>query len=56
MRVRVRGPAIEVYLDRAEIPVLSIVNPSPHRSGGVGYFVHGTSVGDFRDLVIRPPG
>jgi len=56
VRVRVRGPAVEVYLDRAEIPVLSIVNPSSHRSGGVGYFVHGTSVGDFRDLVIRPPG
>ena len=56
VRVRVRGPAIDVYLDRAETPVLSIVNPSSHRSGGVGYFVHGTSVGDFRDLVIRPPG
>ena len=56
VRVRVRGPAIEVYLDWAEVPVLSIVNPSSHRSGGVGYFVHGTSVGDFRDLVIRPPG
>jgi hypothetical protein len=56
VRVRVRGAAVDVYLDRAEIPVLSIVNPSSHRSGGVGYFVHGTSVGDFRDLVIRPPG
>ncbi len=56
VRVQVRGPAIEVYLGRAEVPVLSIVNPSSHRSGGVGYFVHGTSVGDFRDLVIRPPG
>ncbi len=55
VRVRVRGPAIDVFLDRAEIPVLSVVNPSPHRSGGVGYFVHGTSVGDFRNLVIRPP-
>ena len=56
VRVRVRGPAIDVYLDRAETPVLSVVNPSPHRSGGVGYFVHGTSVGDFRDLVVRPAG
>jgi hypothetical protein len=56
VRVRVRGAAVDVYLDRAEIPVLSIVNPSSHRAGGVGYFVHGTSVGDFRNLVIRPPG
>jgi hypothetical protein len=55
VRVRVRGAAVDVYLDGAETPVLSIVNPASHRSGGVGYFVHGTSVGDFRDLVIRPP-
>jgi hypothetical protein len=55
VRVRVRGPAVDVYLNGAETPVLSIVNPASHRSGGVGYFVHGTSVGDFRDLVIRPP-
>lgn len=54
VRVRVRGPAVDVYLDRAETPVLSVVNPSSHHSGGVGYFVHGTSVGDFRNLVIRP--
>lgn len=54
VRVRVRGAAVEVYLDRAKTPVLSVVNPSAHRSGGVGYFVHGTSVGDFRNLVIRP--
>jgi len=55
VRVRARGAAIEVYLDRAQTPVLSVINPSSHRSGGVGYFVHGTSVGDFRNLVIRPP-
>lgn len=54
VRVQVRGPAVDVYLDHGEAPVLSVVNPSPHRSGGVGYFVHGTSVGDFRNLVIRP--
>jgi hypothetical protein len=54
VRVRVRGPAVDVFLDRADDPALSVVNPSAHRSGGVGYFVHGTSVGDFRDLVIRP--
>ncbi len=55
VRVRVRGAAVVVYLDRNETPVLSVINPSSHRSGGVGYFVHGTSVGDFRNLVIRPP-
>ncbi len=54
VRLRVRGPAVDVYLDRAEVPALSVVSPSAYRSGGVGYFVHGTSVGDFRDLVIRP--
>ena len=51
--VRVRGPNVDVFLDHAATPVLSVVNPSPHRSGGVGYFVHGTSQGDFRDLVVR---
>lgn len=55
VRVRVRGAAIEVYLDHAKAPVLSVINPSAHHSGGVGYFVHGTSVGDFRDLTLRPP-
>jgi len=54
VRVRVRGAAVDVFLDGADTPVLSVISPSPHRSGGVGYFVHGTSVGDFRDLVIRP--
>jgi hypothetical protein len=54
VRVRVRGPAVDVYLDGADAPALSVVSPGSHRSGGVGYFVHGTSVGDFRDLVIRP--
>ena len=54
VRVRVRGAAVDVYLDGADTPVLSVVNPSAHRSGGLGYFVHGTSVGDFRDLVVRP--
>jgi hypothetical protein len=55
VRVRVRGPAVDVYLDGAGIPMLSVVSPASLRSGGVGYFVHGTSVGDFRDLEIRPP-
>jgi len=55
VRVRVHGPSVDVYLSGADTPVLSVVSPSSHRSGGVGYFVHGTSVGDFRDLTIRPP-
>jgi hypothetical protein len=54
VRLRVRGPAVDVYLNGVDTPVLSVVNPAPPRAGGVGYFVHGTSVGDFRDLVIRP--
>ena len=54
VRVRVRGPAVDVYLDGSDTPVLSVISPASYRSGGVGYFVHGTSVGDFRDLVIRP--
>jgi len=56
VRLRVRGADVDVFLDGTDTPVLSVVNPSSHRSGGVGYFVHGTSVGDFRDLVIRPVG
>jgi hypothetical protein len=54
VRVTVRGPNIAVYLDRSPTPALSVVNPSNHRSGGVGYFVHGTSIGDFANLTIRP--
>lgn len=54
VKVVSHGPWVDVFLDRSVTPALSVVNPSPHRRGGVGYFVHGTSVGDFRDLVIRP--
>ena len=53
VRVSVHGPNVQVFLDGAATPNLSVVSPSGLHDGGVGYFVHGTSVGDFRDLVIR---
>ena len=54
MRVSVHGASIRVYLNNAAEPSLSVVNPSAHRTGGVGYFAHADSDGDFKNLTITP--